>query len=289
MSVPYRPNRDHSSARQSWQHNARKAPAPQFHRFRNLPLEIRRKIYRFLLVDSDSILLMVKGCFRFGNSPSSESQLYDDGDNVHLTMVGLPCLQPNLLLANSTISEEASEVLYGENLFQFRGKYCWNDFYYFTDRLTAVARRHIRNITIEFPYNFSGPGERGLFLLSRLASLQMVRFHVSEDIMLSDVALLRKIRESLADECRVVMAIGKASEYYVYGHDDRDVRISSTAVATMRGWGWVLDSKFELVDPNHCFSNEIIWQNWLQKNRGEAVRSGLVPEFQSSRSLIWNI
>ncbi|OCL13537.1 hypothetical protein AOQ84DRAFT_104920 [Glonium stellatum] len=77
----------------------------------SVPLEIRREIYRYLLIQQNPIAVdlvyMFKQFFdRHGTSPGRDSRI-------------------NILLASRQVCEEALDVLYGENVFQIH-LYDWD-------------------------------------------------------------------------------------------------------------------------------------------------------------------
>lgn len=89
-----------------------------------LPVEIRKQIYKFLLVETRKI-----GIMRYGKAVESRSARMDNHHNVQhrgkvydthkREWVAAPPCVISLLYVNRRISQEAKEILYGFNQFEF--------------------------------------------------------------------------------------------------------------------------------------------------------------------------
>ena len=282
------------------QAKSRKATSHSFHYFRNLPLTVREEIYHLILTNNIPISIKVDEPSDFDGYPYKEYQIYDNDKLVHLTTNNTLCIEISLLSVNKTVHEEAAPVLYGRNTFQFIGQYCWNDLFYFENRLTNVGRKHIRSIEIYFPTierftpgrnivsEFDESSEGGLKLIKYFPDLKYLSFRVCEDIMTNDIELLQKVQDSVKDECLIVMGIRSASVYYESdNYDKRAIRISSGAIEEMLGLRWDIKGKFKLVNHSHRPVNETKWVQWLQRNRQNGLRSGMIPEPSFCTCRIW--
>ncbi|KAH9204274.1 hypothetical protein DL95DRAFT_398665 [Leptodontidium sp. 2 PMI_412] len=101
--------------------------------FLSLPRELRNLIYAYVLVDEEYI---------------------DLGTWIHHP------LSPQLLRTNKTIHDEAAEVLYAYNRFNFTMSYPDDLLPSFLDQIGPGNSKHIRHIRIDFPkFQYLDPGD----------------------------------------------------------------------------------------------------------------------------------
>jgi len=270
-------------------------------RFTDLPGEVRNKIYCLCLINESSIPLeILELChtetqtLEIAGRPVIDPLVFlkIDSDLEKWTVIA------NLLRVNKAVRDEASSIFYGCNIFQFLRPQCWIHFLYFDWNLTNVTYQHLRYLEIGFPpiertvcdkgivSHFSEIGGRGLRILEGLPSLENITFHLREDVMNSDIGLLRKIRRSCKG-CGVVLKLGKVEVYDVRRpYSRRAVKISSDAVEGMRNWGWEVKGECMEVDQNHVWRDEHQWLEALQESSRWGSEFGLIhePDFWSKTS-----
>jgi len=257
-------------------------------RFRDLPISVRKRVYRFCLVDDLAISIKVDEGSGFEGEPLNQHQIFGNPDCVELT--SSTSVNTSLLLVNSTIYEEAAPILYGRNTFSFHGKYCWIDFAYFKWRLKKLSENSIRKLALGFP-EFDRITHKGtikgffeqsvagaLASMTSLLALQTISFCVFEDIMSSDLGGIQEIHDALPQGAKVIIDIRQGSVHFEDGWDARTVRISSGVIDTMQQWGWDIEGRFELVDQRHRFRKERKWLQWLREDRQRGLRSGIIEE-----------
>jgi hypothetical protein len=195
-------------------------PVQQPFRLGNLPIEIRHEIYRLCLVNETPIPIMVDEPCASDGVRLSEAQFFDNPEPEQLTpRIGRSPMErftidAGLLCVSRTIREEAAALLYGHNTFQFLGEDCWIDLFRFRRRLTQ-DRQHLRNVEIATTWSksaktviqLSDSSTFGIELSKVLCGLRTLTLRVSEDVMIANIELLRRIRHACREECHIVMDI----------------------------------------------------------------------------------
>jgi len=261
-----------------------RCPVQQPFRFENLPTELRHEIYRLCLINETPIPIVVDDSCASDSVRSSEARIHDNSKPQQLT-ARIDCfsmerftIHAGLLRVSRTIREEAAEFLYGHNTFRFLGEDCWIDLFRFHRRLTQVGRQHLRYVEIALPETkwsrsvkivsqLSELSVSGTELSKVLPDLRVLTLRVSDDIMIANIELLRRIRHACKEECHVVMDIRTALLHSgLREPEDRPVRISSVAIKNMSEWQWNIKGQYELVDEGHRFKKERVWLKWLRLN-----------------------
>jgi hypothetical protein len=267
-------------------------PTPAF-RFNDLPGEVRNKIYRLCLINESPIALDVLELFlsdvkilEGAQIPRKESLVcfLRDPEIEKWTV------NAKLLRVSKVIRDEAASIFYGCNRFQFLRQQSLIHFLYFEWNLTDVAYQHLRYLELGYPpiertlldndivSQFSKIGDRGLQILAGLPALEDVTFHSREDVMTSDIGLLRRIRRSCRG-CRVTLQLGDVEVYDERRpYSRRAVKISSNAVEAMRNWGWEVKGRYMEVDRKHAWRDERQWLEALEESTRWGLEHGLIHE-----------
>ena len=261
-----------------------RCPVQQPFRFENLPTELRHEIYRLCLINETPIPIVVDEPCASDGVRSSEAQFFDNPEPEQLTpRIGRSPMErltidAGLLCVSRTIREEAAEFLYGHNTFRFLGEDCWIDLFRFHRRLTQVGRQHLRYVEIALPETkwsrsvkivsqLSELSVSGTELSKVLPDLRVLTLRVSDDIMIANIELLRRIRHACKEECHIVMDIRTALLYNgLREPEDRPIRISSVAIKRMSEWQWNIKGEYELVGEGHHFKEKAVWLRWLRLN-----------------------
>ena len=115
-------------------------PAPSCS-FLNLPAEIRQQIYHLLFVISSAI-----------RPVSQDPRYYEDRVSICGRSLG-PCIQ--FLRTNSSIHQEASSVLYGQNRFVVYGLDNGTVAFNFLESIGERNRRAIRSLELDWQHGYS--------------------------------------------------------------------------------------------------------------------------------------
>lgn len=116
------------------------------------PLEIRKEIYKYLLVELKKIGILRRNC-RGGAKAARMDNHYDPKrrgkvcDSRPRKWVATPPRAMSILLVNRQINHEARQVLYGSNHFEFENALALDTFL----KHTGDAINHIRHISLIGP------------------------------------------------------------------------------------------------------------------------------------------
>lgn len=267
--------------------------SPQAFRFSDLPGEVRNKIYRLCLINESPIALEVLELFvsdvkilEGAETPEKEPFTFFSTDSE----IEKWTVNATLLRVSKAIRDEAASIFYGCNRFQFLRQQSLIHFIYFEWHLTDVAHQHLRHLEVGFPpiqrtvldgdvvSQFSVIGDRGLQILAEIPRLEDVTFHLHDDVMRSDIGLLRRIRRSCIG-CKVVLSLGDVEVYdqrRPYSH--RAVTISPEALHGMREWGWEVKGSYMEVGREHAWKDEQQWLEALQESTRLGLEYGLIHE-----------
>ncbi len=266
----------------------------QAFRFSDLPGEVRNKIYRQCLINEGPIPLEILELSvseakprEEAGSPKSEPLIWFslDMEIEKWTII------TSLLRVSKAVHDEAASIFYGCNKFQFLRQQSLIHFLYFDwNHLPDVGHQHLRYLQVGFPpiertlldddivSQFSEIGDRGLQIIAGLPALEDVTFRLREDVMTSDIGLLRRIRHSCRG-CRVALCLGDVEVYDERRpYSRRVVKISSEALEEMRKWGWEVKGRYMEVDRNHAWKDEQQWFEALQESTRWGLEHGLIHE-----------
>lgn len=126
----------------------RKASSPSF---LGWPAELRVKVYEYLLVASEPIIVC---------SATLEEDVADEYHNMSSKSIGkvevcpaiLDRLTLSTLYCNRQISTEAAATLYGRNTFAFEGQNTWSPLYEFLRMIGGSNRSTLRNLEVDVPF-----------------------------------------------------------------------------------------------------------------------------------------
>ena len=283
-SVPISQTIPHSRKQAKRSHKSKRSRRQPPFGFRDLPPEIRNKIYRLCLVDdveigieeedtavydSDGLAIQGEDRSEYEEIGLVKNRSWDRYKGIYLNL--------NLLFVDHTTHQEAATILYGLNIFQFFERE-WRAFDTFTLCLSRNSFECLRRLDLMFPLvdrYVEGRSvksrkplpevKRRMKTLRRLPKLETLRFRVEDDMMSSDCDCIRWIAGMLVKR-EIILDTGNASVWNDnYEFKDRLVRISAAALELFCECRWELLGVYEKIDGPHLFSNEVIWLERLRE------------------------
>lgn len=210
-----------------------------FHRFCDLPPEIRNKIYSLLLVTEDPIAIDFDIWSGSRPQDSIRAFKYPHGGP-------LPPREVALLRVNQSMLLETAPILYGYNTFSLNqgSLYTWDILRTFVHCLPQLSLKSIRHLDLDYPYTYNSEYTKldvgpdigiGYDLLKHFPRLSNFNLTFTRWMDSSDLEGLQGIYDKCPRDCKV--SVGAATRSYDISRKQSPY-YEAAAIQMMKEWKW---------------------------------------------------